>query len=359
MHRAAGTPAAFFLSEGSLKKNGFRVLGALLGVASLAACTTPSDDANAQVDAVTVVGTTVTSDLYASKSFGVRMIPTRASDGAAVLSNDLAVKVRITSPEGVTATVQRTECSVPADADAPVSVGVVIDDSGSMSGSDPKRKRKDAFLSFLKTIRPGDPVLFTDYGASGSALRDLVCASNGGGRCSPSASGFTTDRAALQRAAELISPSGGTPLYESCVEMVKVLGEVKGRRAMLLLSDGQPNSQTQRAACHASAKAAQIPVYTVGLGPAAEGDRLASEPAVKVLRELSTETGGAYASADAPEQLDRLFVAMGAAVSKGSCSSTATITELARIVPGTRVVGEIEVGSKGALSRFELVAPQR
>jgi Mg-chelatase subunit ChlD len=342
-----------------------RVFGATVSVsllASLAACTVSSDDPNAQVDQVTVVGTAVTADVYVSKSFGVRMIPTRAADGSAVLSNDLAVKVRISSPEGINVTVDKTECSAPADANAAVNVGVVIDDSGSMSGSDPKRQRKDAFLAFLKTLRATDPVLFTDYGATGSQLRDLVCASNGGAaaKCSPiGANAFTTDRAALTKAADLIQPSGGTPLYESCVEMVKVLQGVSGRRAMLLLSDGQPNSMSQRDACHGAAKAASIPVYTVGLGPAAEGDVQKNDTAVKVLRELATETGGAYASADVPDQLDRLFVAMGSAVTKGSCSSTARIAEIDKVVPGTRVSGEIEVGAKGAVSKFEFVAPAK
>ena len=56
---------------------------------------------------------------------------------------------------------------------------------------------------------------------------------------------------------------------------------------MLLLSDGEPNSDDKRDACHAAAKAAQIPVFTVGLGPAAEGDMNVDPDAVKVLRELA------------------------------------------------------------------------
>ena len=47
--------------------------------------------------------------------------------------------------------------------------------------------------------------------------------------------------------------------------------------------------------------------HHVGLGPAAEGDPNASPEAVKVLRELASETGGSYASANNPSELDRLF----------------------------------------------------
>jgi len=109
-------------------------------------------------------------------------------------------------------------------------------------------------------------------------------------------------------ATEQIKASGGTPLYESCLEMLPLIDSVKDkRRAMLLLSDGEPNTQTQRDACHSAAVAAQIPVFTVGLGPVAEGDPRALPSAVKVLRELSTETRGGYASANDPAQLDQLF----------------------------------------------------
>ncbi len=341
--------------------NVIRVLGAAVSIASLAACTISSDDPNAQVDAVTLVGTSVTSELYSAGAFGVRTIPTKG-DGSAVLSNNLAVNIRVSSPAGVTVSVDKTECNTP-DPGSSVNVGVIIDDSGSMSSSDPSRKRKDAVLSFLKTLRDKDAVLLTDYGQSsstGKPLRDLVCASSGGGSCAVSAQGFTSDRAALEKAADLIRASGGTPLFESCVQMLEVMDGVKsGRRAVLLLSDGQPNSMTQRDACHSAAKAAQIPVYTVGLGPAAEGDKGANDTAVKVLRELASDTSAAYASADIPEQLDRLFVSMGAAVTKGSCSSAARVSGVEKILPGTRVKGEIEVGAKGAKTPFEFVAPKK
>lgn len=129
---------------------------------------------------------------------------------------------------------------------------------------------------------------------------------------------------------------------------------------MLLLSDGAPNSKTQRDACHNAAKVAQIPVFTVGLGPAAEGAKTVSQDAVKVLRELASETGGSYASANDPAQLDNLFRNMGTALARGSCKTTARITDAAtKIQPGTKVTGEVTIGTNGAKGTFEFVAPDK
>jgi len=108
---------------------------------------------------------------------------------------------------------------------------------------------------------------------------------------------------------------------------------------VLLLSDGAPNSKTQRDACHNAAKAAQIPIFTVGLGPAAEGAKSVSQDAVKVLRELAS---------------------MGTALARGSCKTTAHITDAAtKIQPGMKVTGEVTIGTNGAKGTFEFVAPEK
>jgi hypothetical protein len=82
--------------------------------------------------------------------------------------------------------------------------------------------------------------------------------------------------------------------------------------------------------------------------------------AVKVLRELADATGGSYASANDPAQLDSLFRNMGTALARGSCRTSATLAEAAaKIQPGTRVAGEVSIGSKGATARFEFIAPEK
>lgn len=332
------------------------------------ACNVASDDKgdpNVRVEKVVVVGTSVTSALYTTGELGLTTIPKDSSDEA-VLDSALKVDIRITSPAELVTSTLGTECTAPDPNKKAVSIGVIIDDSGSMSGNDPNDLRKTATVSFLGTLGPEDRVLLTDYGTTGDHLRDLLCATQQslggtGDACSPPKAAFSADKAALVKATEQIQSSGGTPLFESCVEMMPLVDSVKdGRRGVLLLSDGEPNSDDKRDACHSAAKAAQIPVFTVGLGPAAEGDPNVDPEAVKVLRELANDTGGSYASASDPAQLDNLFRNMGTALARGSCKTTAKIADAAtKIQPGMKVTGEVSIGTSGAKATFELVAPEK
>jgi Mg-chelatase subunit ChlD len=337
---------------------------ALLAGLAAAACTVPTNDegdANARVQEVVVVGTSVTSSLYVSGDLGLTTVP-KDDKAEVVLDKTLKVDIKITSPSSLSVQVDGTECTAPDAGKKSIAVGVVIDDSGSMASNDEKMQRKDATIGFLKTLGPEDKVLLTDYGLTGQSLRDLLCISSGKptSDCSPPKANFSADKDALVKATEKITDGGGTPLYEACVQMIPLIDSIKDqRRGMLLLSDGEPNTQTQRDACHAAAKAAQIPVYTVGLGPAAEGDKNAEPDAVKVLRELASDTGGSYASANDPSQLDRLFQNMGTALAKGSCRTSAKVSGASTITPGTKVTGEVTVGTKGAKAAFEFVAPEK
>jgi hypothetical protein len=347
-------------------KRGGQWTGAVCLAFGAAACTVaPTDqpgEANAQVESLLVIGTSVDEDLYTRGELGLTFVPKDAKNGA-VLANDLKVDVRIIDPPGLSVRLAATQCTPKASAGQPLAVGVVLDDSGSMSSSDPQRRRKDATVAFLNGLRPGDAVLLTDYGHTSDKLRDLACLQKGGSNasCAPAqAAGFTEDRGLLVAAAEKIAPSGGTPLYEACAAMVPLVAGAAGKRqAMLLLSDGKPNSSSVKAKCVDAAKGAQLPIFTVGLGPAAQGDPKADPKAVDVLQELSKVTGGAYASADDPAQLTALFSNMGLALTQGSCRSEATLVEFATLQPGTRIKGEVTVGTKGARGTFELVTPQR
>ena len=340
----------------------------ILAALAATACTVKSDDKgdpNGRVDKVVVVGTSVTSALYTSGELGLITIPQDATSEP-VLDGKLNIDIRITSPADIATTVASTECTVPDQGNKPVAIGMIIDDSGSMLESDPKLMRKAATIGFLDTLGADDKVLLTDYGTNGDHLRDLLCTSllamgASEDTCSPPKAAFSSEKAALVKAAERIEASGGTPLFESCLEMMPLVDSVKdGRRGVLLLSDGQPNSDDKRDACHAAAKAARIPVFTVGLGPAAEGDVNADPTAVKVLRELATDTGGSYASANDPAQLDSLFRGVGSALARGSCKTTASIADAAtKIQPGMKVTGEVSIGSKGAKATFEFVAPAK
>lgn len=317
-------------------------------------------DANAEVVEVSVVGTSVTSAFHADGSMAMTLLPKNAARET-VLSDDLTVHVNVAYPSDVSVEVVRTECTAPAANITSSAIGVVLDDSLSMVDNDPQMQRKSAAVTFLKALGKDDSAMLTDYGNSGLHLRDLVCAKDTGASCSPATPSFTRDKAELVAAAARIAEGpDGTPLYESCVEMVSIVDTVRDqRRGMLLLSDGQPTSMSQREACHQAARTANIPVFTVGLGPAAEASPTADPAAVKVLRELASETGGSYASANDPAQLDQLFANVGTALARGSCRTTLRVKSATAILPGVSVTGEVTVGSKGAKASFTFVTPAR
>jgi hypothetical protein len=78
-----------------------------------------------------------------------------------------------------------------------------------------------------------------------------------------------------------------------------------------------------------------------------------------LLRERANDTGGSYASANDATQLDNLFRNMGTALARGSCKTTLRIADAAtKVHPGSKITGELSVGSKGATATFELIAPE-
>ncbi|CAN5925294.1 hypothetical protein BH11MYX4_BH11MYX4_56190 [soil metagenome] len=226
---------------------------------------------NDEVVEVTVVGTSATSAFRVDGSMGVTLLPMNAAHEI-VLAGDLAVGVTFSAPSGLSVAVARTECTALAPNVDSSAIGIIIDDSSSMTENDPKMQRKSAVVSFIKTLGAKDTAVLTDYGNSAGGLRDLTCFDNATGQfCADSNPTFTGDKAKLVAAtANIAEGPFGTPLYESCDEMVGIVDAVRDqRRGMLLLSDGQPTSMTKRSACHDAAKRAGIPVFTVGLGPAA------------------------------------------------------------------------------------------
>src|SRR5690606_22347240 len=85
----------------------------------------------------------------------------------------------------------------------PVSLGIVLDTSGSMAGErmDAARRALDRFL--LDLLRPDDEVFVVRF----SAQAELV-------------QGWTTDRQEVGRQIGRIAPSGGTALYDAVADAV-------------------------------------------------------------------------------------------------------------------------------------------
>ena len=102
-------------------------------------------------------------------------------------------------------------------------------------------------------------------------------------------SGFTADRAAVVRLLDgVTTASGNTKLYDSIIVAANALSARPGRRAIVVLSDGQDtDSSASLEGAIAAALDAVAPIFTMG-----HGDEYNNPTFRQVLARLAGETGG-------------------------------------------------------------------
>jgi Ca-activated chloride channel homolog len=161
-----------------------------------------------------------------------------------------------------------------ASDDVPVTVGLVIDTSGSM-----RPKYRDvvaAALSFIQASNRNDEVFVVNFGDRvSSGLPDGVP--------------FTADLSQLRTALSWEVPAGRTALYDAILFSLHHLEKGKcEKKTLMLFSDGGDNGST-----HGSEEAmrkvreARATIYTIGIFDADDPDR---NPAL--LRQLAQVSGG-------------------------------------------------------------------
>jgi Ca-activated chloride channel family protein len=108
----------------------------------------------------------------------------------------------------------------------PVSLGIVLDTSGSMAG-DKIRAAQSALNRFLYDLLDRQDELFLYRFSNDPILLQS----------------WTTDRALLSRALGRITPNGGTAMYDAVAEAIPLAEEGKNRKkALLVISDGNDTS---------------------------------------------------------------------------------------------------------------------
>lgn len=164
---------------------------------------------------------------------------------------------------------------------------LVIDRSGSMDEGNKIDGARDAAQAFVGMVRSDDQVALIGFNDQVVVLEP-----------------FTDDQAILEAAIRRLRADGGTALYDSIVEGVDLLRDQPGRRALLVLTDGQDcrdldscpddaGSSHTLAEAIAYANAANQPVTLIGLGQrGSSGDDGIDE---RVLQRIATETRGSYA----------------------------------------------------------------
>ena len=184
--------------------------------------------------------------------------------------------------------------SVFSHADIPVTMGIVIDDSGSM------REKREAVnaaaLTFVKTSNPQDQVFVVNF-------NDVYYLDTPGD--------FASNIEDLKSALEKIDSRGGTALYDAVyasLDHVK-LGN-RDKKTLLVITDGEDNaSRYTFDELMARAQKSNAVIYTIGLLGSEEPNGLfkihggEAHRAAKVLEKIAEATGGV---AYFPKSLDEV-----------------------------------------------------
>lgn len=159
--------------------------------------------------------------------------------------------------------------------DQPVSMGILVDDSGSML--DKRSTVNMAAMHLLRASNPGDSVFIVNF--ADKAYLDQ---------------GFTSDLVALNRGLTRTDPRGTTAMYDAVAASAQELSKHAKQRkqALLIITDGADNAselnleQTIRRIQDLGGPV----VYTIGL--LFDANRTEFERTRNALERLSEETGG-------------------------------------------------------------------
>jgi len=159
----------------------------------------------------------------------------------------------------------------------PITVVVMLDTSGSMTGS--IQLLKAAAEQFVTRLLPDDK-------AADGAFNDKIELS----------AGFSNDRDGLITTIRDLDFGNGTRLYDALAESLNQLHGIEGRRVVLVFTDGDDtSSRLGRGTILERARAEEVMIYAIGLqSEFFDGARTVRSRPDSGLRRLADETGGGY-----------------------------------------------------------------
>jgi len=160
--------------------------------------------------------------------------------------------------------------------DVPVSLGILVDNSGSMR--DKRLKVNAAAVDFVKASNPDDEVFIVNF--NDEAYLDTP--------------DFTSEIARLQDALQRVDARSGTALYDAVgYSLYHMLKKAKwDKKVLLVISDGEDNAS--RATLEQVVRRLQetdVVLFAVGL--LSEQDRRSARRAQRAIRSMAEATGGA------------------------------------------------------------------
>jgi Ca-activated chloride channel family protein len=178
-----------------------------------------------------------------------------------------------------------------SDDDAPVSVGVLFDVSGSMSGEKIKRAR-EALSKFVQTSHNADEYFLIAFNSRAQLLLDK-----------------TRDGNAVLDKLTFVQTRNNTALYDACyLGVEKVQRGAHPKRALLLISDGQDNnSRYTFNELRRLLKESDVTLYGVGILSGSDAGSGLGMEGQAILDELASVSGGKAFFPRSNAEMDDIF----------------------------------------------------
>ncbi len=180
--------------------------------------------------------------------------------------------------------------------DAPLSVGIVFDTSGSMGSK--LQKSRQAVAQFMKTANPEDEFFLVQF----NDRPEMVV-------------GFTSDTEEIQNRLTFIQSKGRTALLDGVYMAMNQMKKARNpRKAILIISDGGDNSSRYtESEVRNAVREADVQIYAIGIfEPMASRGRTPEEmsgPAL--LSEVTEQTGGRHFAVDNLAELPDVAAKIG------------------------------------------------
>jgi Ca-activated chloride channel family protein len=132
---------------------------------------------------------------------------------------------------------------------SPVSIGILLDSSGSMKTNNNMQAARTALKQFLTDVNPEDEFFLITFNQNVMLVK-----------------GFTNDTAAILSDGALQKPSGRTALWDAVYRGLDLMGSAKNaKKALILITDGEDNSSRYSSSeVEEFAKESDAQIYAIG-----------------------------------------------------------------------------------------------
>jgi Ca-activated chloride channel family protein len=177
--------------------------------------------------------------------------------------------------------------------DAPISLGVIFDMSGSMSNK--IEKAREAVVEFFKTANPEDEFFLIAFNDKPTLISD-----------------FTNSVETVQEQLVYTVPKGRTALLDAIYLGIAKMRQAKHqRKALLIISDGGDNrSRYTESEIKSMVKEADVQIFAIGVfdrNPRSDEERFGPQ----LLAEVTDVTGGRTFTVDNPNELGNVATKIG------------------------------------------------